>query len=290
MNGSTWYFSVLPRVIAGLDSLCWFWADRSCSRPDRSWFLAGRSSFRPDSLVSVWPILVSAWLILVYVSPILMPQSNVFSCLEIFQQSLCLRSLSFLVFRTCSDSSRKNRLSPINTFCSCSCFNCLSNTFLSSSDRSQSSRFSFYPTRSCICQQSSLADQWLIPMSSLSLWRSSADMAFVSSVWQSDWGSIPCPLNKSAQSHTPRKSLQLVKTKTPHRCLKAALKMCPANIDSIPWLAWFKQTPWPKFSLSLSYSMSFCTASCIKQLLPHAVKSQDAIQKVPLTQTWVLAS
>ena len=268
-------------------------------------------------LVLGWPILLSAWPILVSGWPIFVSAWLLGFCLAdlgfgLTDLGLCLTHLdaSKQCFQLSWNISTKSLLEkPF--------FSCLSNLFGQLQEEPVESHKHFLQLQLLqLSFEHFLVFKWPIPVikvfilshkilylstkfscrpmadsiSSLSLWRSSADMAFVSSVWQSDWGSIPCPLNKSAQSHTPRKSLQLVKTKTPHRCLKAALKMCPANIDSIPWLAWFKQTPWPKFSLSLSYSMSFCTASCIKQLLPHAVKSQDAIQKVPLTQTWVLAS
>ena len=50
-----------------------------------------------------------------------------------------------------------------------------------------------------------------------------------------------------------------------------------------------KERPQPKFSLPLTYSMSFFAASAIKELLSHAVNSQDAIHTISLMQTSVLA-
>ena len=118
-------------VIARLDSRSWFWADRS--------------------RLSGWPIFVSAWLILVSV------------CLTHLDASKSLLEKPF--FSCLSNLFGQPQEEPVEShehFLQFQLFPCLSNTFLSSIERSQSSRFSFYPTRSCICQQSSLAEQWLI--------------------------------------------------------------------------------------------------------------------------------
>ena len=180
-------------------------------------------------LVSGWPIFVSAWLLGFCLADLGFGLTDLGFCLTHLDASKQCFQLSWNI------STKSLLEKPF--------FSCLSNLFGQPQEEPVESHRHFLQFQLLqLSFEHFLVFKWPIPVikvfilshkilylstkfscrpmadsiSSLSLWHSSADMAFVSSVWQSDWGSIPCPLNKSAQSHSPRKSLQLVKTKTPH--------------------------------------------------------------------------